>query len=106
MNRIAAVTVIRGEGECKAFVDGIAHKEIEKMNERHKIELEMATNELKATKKHRDDLLQARVEAWKAEELKPVSLFEKIRRAFVNGWCIFWALTHEWGLWEYDGERK
>lgn len=36
--RIAAVTVLRGEGECQAFVNGVVSKEIEDQKARRRAE--------------------------------------------------------------------
>lgn len=99
MNRIATVTVIRGSGDCEAYVDGIVQEEIEKMKSRHNTEIQAKNAELEATKIHRNKLLSSKLGVIRAESARPISRFTRIRNKIDILWCKFWGIGYELGLW-------
>lgn len=94
---IATATIIRGKGECQAYINGVVHKEMQKLNA-----------ELEAAKGHRDDLLAANLEAYQEVEERPTGAFRRLRERLVTLWAQFWALGIVLGFWESieDDERQ
>lgn len=105
MKRVAALTVIRGEGNCEAIMQGIVNEEMKKMNERHAKELSALRAELEATKNKEKQLLGDRMAVIKASNAKPVQLSKRIIEAVETAWCVLWAIVHEWKLWEWIDEE-
>ena len=101
MKRVAAMTVIRGEGNCEALMNGVVSEEMKKMNERHAKEMAVLRAELEATKNKEKQLLSDRMAVIKASNAKPVQLFARVKEALVTAWCVLWAITHEWKFWEW-----
>ena len=86
MNRIAAATVIRGKGECQAYINGVVMKEMKRLNDLHAIEME-------AVKQHRNRLLSDRMEA-----LNPVQKEKwwiRLKDRIATAWAVFFALLLE-----------
>lgn len=101
---LATTTVIRGNGACKVFMDGIMNEEVEKMTERYEKELSAKEAELQATKNHRNDLLYRTLAEVRAMLAKPVSIIERIRERLVIIWCQIWGIGEALNLWSYDNE--
>lgn len=92
MNRIAAVTVIRGEGECQAYINGVASAEIRRQQERMRAETERA----RTVEASRDRLLSRRLaEIIRELDARP-GLLRRIWRGAVNAWALFWATLICW----------
>lgn len=106
MNRIAAMTIIRGNGECQAYWNGVVMEEMRKMNERHALEVKTKDAELDAARSHRNALLRDQLAVYRALNAKPVSAFRRLREALVTFWCVIWGLGEHFGLWEYAGDDE
>lgn len=106
MNRISTMTVIRGNGVCQAYWNGVVNEEMRKMNERHALEVRTKDAELDAARGHRNDLLRANLMAYRALNAKPISLSRRLREAVETFWCQLWGLGVHFGLWEYIGDDK
>ena len=105
MNVIATTTVIRGNGACEAFMNGIVNEEIKKMNERHERELMTLSNELEATKNKEKQLLAEKlpmVRALAAKRYRPLS---EVREKLEVAWAVVWYLGMKFGLWNDDGKN-
>lgn len=111
MKLLATTTIIRGNGACKMFMDGIANEEIEKVNEElkkmkenYEKELSAKEAELEATKNHLNDVLTEKSTELRAMLVKPVSFVERIRERIVIIWCQIWGMGEALNLWSYDNE--
>lgn len=97
---IATATIIRGKGECQAYINGVVHKEMQKLNA-----------ELEAAKGHRDDLLTHNLKAYQEVDERPVGAFRRLRERLETLWALLWALGVEIGLWgdyleDDEGDRE
>ena len=106
MKMVATTTVIRGNGGCEAYMNGVVRKEILKMSERYKKEMARKDAELSAVKRHRDLLLGDKLKSVEYAVEKKNTVFSKIREWIVKDWCMFWALCSVLGLWEYVGDEE
>lgn len=104
MVRIAAATVIRGEGACQAYIDGVVNEEVKRLNERHRIETAAVREELSAVRGHRNELLTARLTQIKASTARRRGWWRRLRDRLADAWAMFCAITLETGLWEWDDD--
>lgn len=84
--RIAAATVIRGQGECQAFIDGVVNAELKRQQEGLKAERERAH----MIEANRNRLLTDRLEAIKPQRK---NLLKRLRSAIETAWAMLWAIT-------------
>ena len=90
MRQIANMTVIRGNGECRAYMNGVVQEEIRRQQARMRGECERARtveasrNRLLADRCHEYDRMTKR---------RPISFFDRIE----NTWCMVWAVLICWG---------
>lgn len=92
MKRLATTTVIRGNGACKVYMDGLMNEEIEKMRERYERQIEALTNELEATKRNETRLLTEKMPMIRVCAAKRYGLLndirEKLELAYGFVWCM------------------
>ena len=94
-------TIIRYNGPVgEMLVNEVVSEEIKKLNERHRLEMEAKTNELKAAKNHESDFLAIELKRLKAVTSKRVSSFSRIRRRLGVVWAMIWCLGLELGWWK------
>lgn len=105
MNVIATTTVIRGNGACEAFMNGIVNEEIKKMNERHEQELMTLSNRLESAENGRNNRLAARLPMIRAMTAKRYKPLGGVREKIEVAWACIWALGMEAGLWGNDEEE-
>ena len=98
MNRIAAMTVIRGNGKCEAYWNGIVMEEMKKLNERHALEMTKKNSELEAARGHRNRLLRDNLAAYRVLNARPVSAFRRLTERLTLIWCQLYGLCLEFGL--------
>lgn len=106
MNRIAGLTVVRGNGGCEAYWNGIVNEEMKKLNEQHALELRAKDAELEATRGARNRLLRDNLTAYRVLNARPISAFRRLRERLVTFWCVFWALGEHFGCWEYIRDEE
>ena len=106
MKMIASTTVIRGNGACKVFMDGIMNEEVEKMKEQHEREIMALTNELNATKNKETQLLTDRLPMIRACTAKRCGVFSTIRDKIEVVWAFLWWLGTRGRLWYDDNNRE
>lgn len=87
MNMIASATVIRGQGECEAYMNGVVMKEMKRLNAIHAAEMGTVKN-------HRNRLLAERLEKLAQKEKWWVRLKDRLETA----WAVFIALLLELGF--------
>lgn len=92
MKRLATTTVIRGNGACEVYMDGLLNEEIKKLNERHEKELSEKEVKLQVTKNQRDDLRYKDLIALRAMVAKPMSIAARLRERLVIIWCQIWGI--------------
>lgn len=92
MKVIAAATVIRGNGACKVYVDGVMNKEIEKMSKQYERTIEALTNELEATKNNETRLLSEKLPMIRACSARRYGLVNDIRESLEMAYAFTWCL--------------
>lgn len=80
---IASATVIRGQGECEAYMNGVVMKEMKRLNAIHAAEMGTVKN-------HRNRLLAERLE--KLKPVQKVSLWERLKDFVATAWAQFFGL--------------
>ena len=106
IDRIATLTVIRGNGECVAFMNGIVKEEMRKLNERHALEMSKKHAELEAARGHRNALLRDNLATYRVLNARPASAFKRLGERLVTLWCQIYGLGEHIGLWEYTGHDE
>lgn len=106
MNRIATMTVIRGNGACEAFMNGVVREEMLKINAKHDIEMKKTNAALQATTNHRNKLLADRAAALRQYNVRPRSIFSRIKDSIVNAWCLFYSFGWAIGFWKHIDEEE
>lgn len=105
MKMIAAATVIRGTGECEAFMNSIVNEEMRRLNEQHRRETDAMREEMGAAKGHRDELLTQRLSQVRAKTARRNGRMHRIREALSMAWAMFWAIGGEIGLWTWEDDE-
>lgn len=86
MNMIANATIIRGNGECEAYMNGVVNKEMKRLNAMHAAE--MAT-----VRQHRNRLLSDRMKA--LQPAKKVRMRDRLKDRIATAWAkLFGLLLH------------
>ena len=113
MKPIAAATVIRSEGPCDMFVNGVVSKEIQKINRRmdavkkaNDRRVEALSNELDSTKNKCNDLRADRSASIKKRLAKRNTLRYRIRDKIETIWAHIWCYGLKWGLWAYVDDEE
>ena len=106
MNLIATGTVIRGKGQCQAFVDGVAQMDIQHQQERWMQEVTAEMERLRTAEKGRNRMA-AELAALKRRALNEVpGMMGRMKEAVVDAWCMAFGTVISWGemlgLWVYE----
>lgn len=105
MKMLATTTIIRGNGACKVFMDGVMNDEVAKMSERYERKIEALTNELTATKNKETTLLTEKLPMIRACTAKRTGIINHIREKLEVAWAFVWWLGNKCNLWfEERGE--
>ena len=83
MNMIASTTVIRGKGQCEAYMNGIVMEEMRKQNDRHAVEMA-------AVRASRDRLADGLIESYKRVQRE--SWLHRIKEKIEIAWCVFFGM--------------
>ena len=102
MKRIGTATVIRGNGACKVYVDGVMNSEIEKMSEEYKRMIEALENELEATKGNESRLLTEKLPMIRACSARRYGLVNDIRESLEMAYAFIWCLGERVRDWFND----
>lgn len=86
--RIAAATVIHGEGECQAFVNGVADQDIKRKQEKMRAEMQRAL----AVEGSRNRLLARNLAEIEGMINPKPNLFQRLWRPVADAWALFWAV--------------
>lgn len=93
MKRIATATVIRGNGACEAYINGVVKEEMRRQQAKFQAERERAA----AVEASRNRLLaRQKTELMRKTYYRP-NLFRRLLRPFENAWAMFWATLICWG---------
>lgn len=107
MNRIAAMTVIRGDGECQTLMNGVIQKDIERLNVEHNKELEDLKFRLETVTKNRDRLQANVINDINEMVEEHVKVIDKIRDGIEYAWCMMWGMILSYFIEEiFDEEDK
>lgn len=94
-------TIIRYNGPVgEMLINDVVSEEIRKLNEKHKVEMEIKEHELKSANEHKNELLADDLKRVKACTARRVSLFSGIRRRLEVAWAMIWCLGLELGWWK------
>lgn len=107
MNLIATGTVIRGKGECQAFVNGVAQMDIRRQQEQWRAAATAEIERLRMAEKGRSRLaaeaLRLKRRAWESTP----GLMEQIREGLIDAWAMAFGTVISWGeilgWWVYEG---
>lgn len=105
MKMIADMTVIRGNGECIALMNSVVNEEMRRLNEQHRRETMAMQEEMRIVKRHRDILLKDRLFKVCEKNKRRYGIIHRISDRISIAWAMFWAITHEFGLWSWDYEK-
>lgn len=100
MNRVAAMTVIRGSGACQAFYDGVVQQELR----RQKALTEAAEDRAQRMEQKRNEQLGKRLEWIREQIFGRRGFLKRIRRGAETAWAMVWAVTAG-KCWIEIGER-
>ena len=98
MNRIATAPVIRGNGACQAFIDGVLIKELERLDDKHAEELRKKDYELEYMTESRNRQLRKSLEADHAMAQKRIGLWERVCNMVNKAWCMLFAMALVYGF--------
>ena len=109
MNMIASATVIRGKGECRVFVDGVAQMDIQRQQEQWRAVAAAEIEQLRMAEKGRNrmaaEALRLKRRAW--EEVP--GMIGRAREWIVGAWALAWGTVVSWGemlgWWVYEEEN-
>lgn len=97
------MTVIKGNGECEAIVNGIVSQEMKRIQEAHKKEIDTLDAQLKQITVRRDKLLTQNMIA--RRKPKKVHILDRIKEKIEDTYAIVFATIivfgEHFGLWEY-----
>ena len=86
MKRTVTMTVIRGNGECEAIVNGVVNQELRKLRERDKANLRTCEANLEVTRQSRNRMLANQLKALEHALSKRRTL-----RRVATAWAVFYA---------------
>jgi len=86
MNMIESATIIRGKGQCEAYMNGVVMEEMRKQNDRHAFEKAVMKAQINRYQEDRIKYLNAaQRESW----------LHRIKEKIENAWCVFFAMLLE-----------
>ena len=88
MNRIATTTVIRGNGDCQVFINGIASAEMKRQQARLRAERECH----RITEASRNKLLRRSLDDINRKMRKSRNPIRRAWDRVVNAWAMGWAM--------------
>lgn len=110
MMRLATMTVIRGNGECEAIVNGVVAQEMRRMQEMHKKEMDTLDAQLKQITARRDKLLAENMHVRNIPKKTPlfIRIKDKIADIYALSVATIIVLGERLELWEYicDDEER
>ena len=92
MNRIVTATVIRGDGECQAYINGVVSAEIKRQQEMMRAEREHA----KVVEMSRNNLLRRNLEDINRRIQRRKNPVYRAYRKVSNAWAAGWAVLICW----------
>lgn len=92
MNRIAAATVIRGNGACMAYVNGVAQAEIIRQREADKRAMAAYMEHARTVENSRNRLLAERLEA----RCQPAGCLERMFDRLIDRYALIVGSVLEW----------
>lgn len=86
---IAAATVIRGNGACQAFIDGVVHDEMHRQQEKMEAERSFARCVM-GNRNDRRDKDMKHIRRMMARKRRPL---RRLWNAVETAWAMVWAIT-------------
>lgn len=106
MNLIATGTVIRGKGECQAFVNGVAQMDIRHQQERWKAQVSAELERLRMAEKSRNRMAKENLALKQA--VHKAGMFQQMKEWISESWALLFATVVVWGemlgLWIIEDE--
>lgn len=90
MNRIATTTIIRGNGRCEAYMNGVVMQEMKRLNERHAAEMRSKDIEIELKRNANHRLLCEKVDSYKKEMYKR-SKWQCVKEYICEKVLVVWA---------------
>lgn len=88
MNRIAACTVIRGEGECRAYMNGVVQEEIRRQQAQMRARNERAS----MVESSRNRMLAARMDEINRRARRRPNPLRRMADGIANAWAVIWGM--------------
>lgn len=85
---IASAVIIRGEGECQAYINGVVHQEMRRQQAKMRAEREHAH----VVEVSRDRLLRQSLTEIRRKLYKRPNLLRRAWDSIVNAWAMGWAM--------------
>lgn len=108
LTRIATATVIRGNGECRAYMDGVVSEEMKRQEALRRTERRATHVLTRAVIDHRDVLLDCHRAELNARLCPKQNLLQRLGGALVNAWAVCWAVVvlggEHLGMWVKEVE--
>lgn len=93
MRQIANMTVIRGNGGCEAYMNGIVQEEIRRQQAQMQAERKADEVYTRMVKGDRDQLRAERSADLTRTLTRRPNLLQRLCAPVVNAWAMFWALV-------------
>lgn len=110
MKRVMTATVIRGNGGCQAYVNGVASEELKRQEAHRRFDRMASVALTRAVIDHRDRLREYHRAELNARLCPPVTMARRIKEAVANAWALCWAVVvvggEALGLWERIDEEE
>ena len=95
MNLIATGTVIRGKGECQAFVNGVAQMDIHHQQERWMTKVSAEMERLRMAEKSRNRMAKENLELKRAAQ--KTSMIQRLCEYIEDSWALAFGTFVVWG---------
>ena len=106
MNRIAAVSVIKGSGACDVYMNYVVGKEMKRLQAIERKENEGLRQRMALVTNSRDKLLNEKLERLISEDNYRRPFYKRLWDKAVQAYCVFFAMCMELGFIEYVGNEK
>ena len=101
MNRIAAVSVIKGSGACEVYMNYVVSQEMKRLQAKERKENEGLRQQMAVVTSSRDKLLNEKLNQLISESNYRRPFYKRLWDKVVEAYSIFFAMCLELGFIEY-----